>query len=488
MAPGGNGRRVTRHDAGNHRVPDSPPMRLPLAAALCLAVNGCRNHAPPASLVMDEAARPGEMWSAPLAGKTTAEPTGWLEQFGDAGLKSAVDEAMARNPDLKAAAARMAQAKARAMRAGAARFPTSDIGLRTNEDWRQVIAGPGQIIRQRQDVYALTLDVSWEVDVWGRIRNTAAAGAANAEAAAADFDAARLSLAANTGRAWCNLLEAELQTQLAERTLESFRRNLATVDSNFDKGVPGVTALDVRFARSNLAAAEANLKNRHRLQDEARRVLEGLMGHYPAGRAITSGKLPALRKAVPAGLPSTLLLRRPDIAAAERRTAAALQQAKAARKVLLPGFRLTGDARTISEDLTALLDERRLVLSFVQSMTQQLFQGGALRADIRLADAQVEELAQRYASVALVAFREVETALAAEVYLDGQIAALRKFVEESREAERLALSQYERGLTGILNVLESQRRAFDSQSSLLRAENQRLQTRLDLCLALGGGF
>jgi outer membrane protein TolC len=90
--------------------------------------------------------------------------------------------------------------------------------------------------------------------------------------------------------------------------------------------------------------------------------------------------------------------------------------------------------------------------------------------------------------VALTAFREVETALAAGVFLDGQIVALRKFAEESKEAEKLAVSQYERGLAGILNVLESQRRAFDSQSGLIRAENQRLLNRIDLCLALGGGF
>jgi outer membrane protein TolC len=268
----------------------------------------------------------------------------------------------------------------------------------------------------------------------------------------------------------------------------SFRGNLATVDSNFDKGVPGVTALDVRFARSNLASAEANLENRKRGRDESRRVLEALMGRYPGGEMATEGKLPKLRTEIPAGSPSSLLLRRPDIAAAERRTAAALQQAKASRKALLPTFRLTGDARTISEDLAELIDTDKIIKSFVKSVSQPIFQGGALRADVKLADAQVEELAQRYAAVALTAFREVETALAAGQYLEAQIVALRKFAEESKEAEKLAVSQYERGLAGILNVLESQRRAFDSQSSLIRAENQRLLNRIDLCLALGGGF
>ncbi len=449
---------------------------------------GCRAQAPLSELKLEEKAQPGVGWRAADGRKTEAEPTAWLDQFDDEGMRRAVGEAVASSPDLKAAAARMAQAEARAVRAGAPRFPTSGLGLRTNEDWRQVVAGPGAVIRQQQSVYALNVDISWEVDVWGRVRNNANAGRANAEAAAADYAAARLSLAANTARAWCNLLEAEWQTRLGENTVASFRGNLATVDSNFDKGVPGVTALDVRFARSNLASAEANLENRKRGRDESRRVLEALMGRYPAGEVATSGQLPKLRGEIPAGLPSTLLLRRPDIAAAERRTAAALQQAKASRKVLLPTFRLTGDARTISEDLAELLDTDKIIKSFVKSMSQTIFQGGALRADVKAADAQVEELAQRYASVALTAFREVETALAAGVFLDGQIVALRKFTEESKEAEKLAVSQYERGLAGILNVLESQRRAFDSQSSLIRAENQRLLNRIDLCLALGGGF
>jgi NodT family efflux transporter outer membrane factor (OMF) lipoprotein len=464
-------------------------MMMRISVLVVVAVlAGCRAQAPVAGLPLQEKAKPGAAWVASGSERMVAEPTAWLTQFDDATLRSAVTEAVEGNPDLRVAAARMVQAEARAIRSGAQRFPSAGMSLRTNEDWRQVIAGPGEIIRQRQDVYALNLDVSWEVDVWGRVRNNANAGRANAQAAAADYEAARLSLAANAARAWCNLLEAEWQARLASETVASFRKNLATVDSNFDKGVPGVTALDVRFARSSLASAEANLENRKRGRDEARRVLEGLMGRYPAGVFETSGKLPSLRRDIPVGMPSDLLLRRPDIAAAERRTAAALQTAKAARRALLPSFRITGDARTISEELMELLDEKKLVRSLVISLTQPIFQGGALRSDVKLAQAQAEELAQRYASVALTAFREVETALAAEIYLDGQIAALRRFAEESREAEKLAVSQYERGLTGILNVLESQRRAFDSQSGLIRAENQRLQTRIDLCLALGGGF
>lgn len=411
-----------------------------------------------------------------------AEPVAWLEQFDDAAMRSAVHEAIKSNPDLASAASRMRQARIREVREGAARLPSVNSGLRAGNN------GAGADNWNFETDYSLSLDVAWEADVWARLRDRTQASAAEAQAAEADFAAARLSLAANAARAWCNLLEAGQQVSLAEQSVTTFRKGLQTVDSNFNKGVPNVTALDVRLARTSLASGESNLQSRLRARDAARRNLEALLGRYPAGVIDVGGKFPALRREAPVGLPGSLLLRRPDIQAAERRVAAAFSAEAVARKALLPSIRLTGGLHTASGELSSLLDERKLVASLAQSLAQPIFAGGALKAAVQLSEEQRRELATRYAATALEAFREVETALAAERYIAGQIAAQEVFVQESAEAERLAMSQYERGLTDILRVLESQRRAFDSRSGLLRAQNQLLQARIDLCLALGGGF
>lgn len=467
------------HPISRILAPAGKPLALLL---LCGAPLSCSTPRSEDDTTLPDAAKPGTAWSAVVPGRTTAEPVGWLEQFDDAGLRAVVREAVAQNPDLRAAAARMKQARIRAVRDGAARLPEVGAGLRSGQ------SGDRATGWDFAGEYGLSLDVSWEADVWGRVRDGVAASAAGAQAAEADYAAAQLSLAANAARAWCNLLEAEQQAELGRQTVDSFRKGLKTVDSNFNKGVPGVTALDVRLARTSLASAESNLQSRLRNQDAARRSLEALLGRYPAGAVKTSGRLPSLRRDVPVGLPSTLLLRRPDILAAERRIAAARRQESAARKALLPSIRLTGGLRTASAELNDLLDERKLVANLLQSLTAPLYKGGALRAAVALSAAEREELVAGYASAAVEAFREVETAMAAERYIAAQIEAQRVFVEESSEAEKLAVSQYEKGLTDILRVLESQRRAFDSRSGLLRAQNQLLIARIDLCLSLGGGF
>lgn len=425
-------------------------------------------------------AQPGGDWTASFSGRTIAEPTAWLDQFDDASLRSAVRDAVADNPDLHAAAARMRQARIRAIRDGAARLPELNAGLRAAQGGEEATAW------DFVDDYALSLDVSWEPDVWGRIRDNVSASMAGAQAAEADFAAARLSLAANAAGAWCNLLEAEAQLALARQTVDTFRTGLNLVDGAQRRGL--AEAVDVRLARSSLAASESNLQGRLRSLDEAQRSLEALLGRYPAASTKTSGRLPSLRREVPAGLPSSLLLRRPDIFAAERRVAAALKNESAARKALLPSFRLTGGLRTTSPELHELLDERKLVANLLEGLTQPIYRGGALRAEVALSVEQRNELVSLYAATAIRAFREVETAMAAETFIVAQIKSQRTFVEESEQAEKLAISEFARGLGDALRLLESQRRAFDSKSGLLRLENQRLQSRIDLCLALGGGF
>lgn len=429
---------------------------------------------------------PGKWSAAPKVPAKAA--TGWLSDFGSAPLTSLVQQALAQNQDLRAASARVSQARAQARIAGADLWPQlgTDFNARRNQSASgQRFVGVGQ----RSNRFDLNVDVSWEVDFWGRLADQRGAAVATAEAADEDLHAAKLSLAANTVKGAVTLAEAESQVQLAEENVRIRRVHLGIVERQLDRGLEADrAALDVSLSRSDLSRAEATLASRKREADDARRGLEILLGAYPAGREAGLGGLPDVSRRVPAGLPSELLLRRPDLRAAERRMESALRDESSAKKALLPSLNLTGSAGLSTEDLTFLLNRDALVWAIAGNVAQRLFEGGRLKANIELAKARYDEALATYAGSALTAFREVETALAAEVFLREQETALENAVTEAERSVKLAAGQYDRGLADILTLLDAQQRRFDAQSSLLAVKAQRLRTRADLHLALGGEF
>jgi outer membrane protein TolC len=198
--------------------------------------------------------------------------------------------------------------------------------------------------------------------------------------------------------------------------------------------------------------------------------------------------LPEPRRNVPAGLPVALLSRRPDVLAAELRLFESLNLESAARKALLPGIRLTGDKGYSSQELADLVSVQAAVWTIASGVTQPLFQGGRLRAGAKRARARYDELLNVYAGTAQTAFREVETALAAERFLVEQQEELARAKVEAERAEQLALGQYGRGLVDVLTVLDSRQRAYDANRALVTARALRLRNRADLYLALGGAF
>jgi len=182
------------------------------------------------------------------------------------------------------------------------------------------------------------------------------------------------------------------------------------------------------------------------------------------------------------------LNRRPDLIAAERRFAASIERLKVSKKELLPTISLTANGNTGSTDLQDLLDIERLAWRIAGNLAQPIFQGGRLIAGIDLSKADRRLALELYAQAVLVAFQEVETLLAGETYLREEEEALRRAADESTSAEELAWQEYQRGLTDIITVLDSQRRAFNARSSHISVSNQRLQNRVNLHLALGGDF
>lgn len=448
--------------------------------ALALGVGACATDLP-ARPSLDPPTEIPDAWDSGDSGAVMP----WAEDIEDPRLRELIDRALARNFDLQSVVARVDAARARARIAGADRLPQADLEFTAARTKRSSIINPNAA---DNTITNLTLagELAWELDVWGRLRASTRAALAEYQAAESDLSAARLLLSANIARAWFDAVEADQQVILAGRTLNSFQNSLDLIEQRFQRGIG--TALDVRLARGNVATGRANLQLRLRLRDEALRALKVLVGEYPSTDIELARKLPQFDSRVPAGLPSELLLRRPDLRADQWRALAAGELVKASEKQLLPRFVLTASGGTASSSLHDLMDWDRLIWNLVGGITQPIFQGGRIRADIDLSRANEREILAIYAQTVLNAFAEVETSLAAEQFLTQQERALAVSVDEEKHALELAEQQYERGLVGIITLLETQRRAFNAESAWLATLNQKLQNRINIHLALGGDF
>ena len=415
----------------------------------------------------------------------------WWVSLADSTLLALIDEAVASNWDLRLAAARMASAAAQARIAGAPLRPQAQATgtasrRRQNFIGLPIPGGGGDVLASTSTNYGVSLNLSWEVDLWGRLRSGEAAALADLMASAAELRGARLSLAAQTARAYFAVIEARRQVELARESLDNQRLASAQIRERYERGLR--PSLDLRLGRTAMAAAAAALHRRVQLLDVAKRQLESLLGRYPAGALEPRAGLPAIDTDVPVGLPSELIRRRPDLVAAERRLAAADARLVQARRALYPRISLTASSGRSSQELADLLKGDFSVWNLAANLTQPLLQGGRLRGGVELARSQAEGAVAAFAQSVLRALGEVEMALAAEVYLARQEAALAVSTAEALAARRLAEERYRRGLSGLITTLESQRLAYTAESQLIAVRRQRLDNRVDLHLALGGGF
>jgi NodT family efflux transporter outer membrane factor (OMF) lipoprotein len=451
-------------------------------------VVGCAT-APPVDLPVLDVVAPDSWTARPDLGG--APDFAWWSDFGDAALDDVVRTALEQNYDLQAAAARLEQAAADSRIAAADLQPTVQVGLNGSRRKQNFIGFPipGSEDRVLSTVftnYGVSLDTTWEADLWGRLRSGARAALADLQSRAADLRGAQLSITGQTVKAWFAIAEAQQQLGLAEASVASFSTSSDQVRERFEQGLR--PSLDVRLALSNLATAEALRAQRRQQLDATARQLEVLLGRYASGTLQTPSTLPDTPPTIPGGLPAELVSRRPDLVAAERRIASATQRLNVARAELYPRFSLTGNTGTATSALADLVDGDFGVWSLLGNVLQPVFQGGRLRAGVDRAEARAAEELATYANTALLAFSEVETALAAEEFLAEREGYLETSVEQSRAAETLADDRYRTGLDDYITVLESQRLALQAEGDLIAARRQRLENRVDLYLALGGGF
>jgi len=463
-------------------------MKLGIVVLIVVLTVGCAQTLQRPQHALDVAAP--ETWSAPVA--LPESPGGdWWAYFGDPGLDGTIGQALERNFSLEAAAARIETARAQARIAGAPALPTAEVGLNRTRQRNNFIGLPipgreDEVLSTINTNIGLSLNVAWEPDVWGRVRASRLASTAELQAAEADLTGARLSLTGQVAKAWFAAIEAARQVGVAGASLESYRLSADRVRARFESGVR--PSLDLRLALTEVSRAESNLEQRRQQLDAAKRQLETLMGQYPEGAYALAEDLPRCPRGVPAGLPSELVHRRPDLQAAERRLLAADARIAQSRADLRPRFNLTGATGTATNRFQDLLSGDLLVWSLLSGVTQPLFNNGRLKAQVSQNEAAAREAAALYEDAVLTAYREVETALAADAYLAEQEAALEAATRQAIAAEQLAQQRYRAGLADIITLLQSQRTALDSESALLNLRRARLDNRVDLHLALGGGF
>lgn len=416
----------------------------------------------------------------------------WWRSFDDKRLAEIIDEALDKNYSLQGAAARIDFAAAQAEIAGADLYPSASASGNRSQRRQNFIGFPfpgadeRDVLSSTSTSYGVSLDVSWEADVWGRVRAGEAVAWADYEAAEADLRGAKQSLVAQATKAWFAALEASEQVELAQNTVNSYRATVESVRRRYESGLQ--SSLDLRLAISSLASARSLLTQNENLLDSGKRQVEVLLGRYPDAELEMVDGLPELPALPASGIPSELLSRRPDLVAAERRLFAAEGRLAQAEKNLYPSFNLTTGTGTSGRNITNLLDPDFLVWSILGNVVQPVFQGGRLRAQVRASEAAAREHLAVFSNQVLNAFLEVERALASEGFLARRQAELEDTVNQSVAALELAEERYQAGLEGFVAVLESQRRSLDSQRQLLTIKRQRLDSRVNLHLALGGGF
>jgi len=404
-------------------------------------------------------------------------PEDWVASFDDPDLMALVREALDANPTVAAALAGFESARASARSAGAARLPGLDAAFDASE--RDAPAGS-------VTTFGLRLDASWQADIWGRLTDQARAGALSAEAARADWYGARLTITANVARAWYALAEAQLQTELARRDVETRARQLEIVERRFARGV--VRSSDVRTGRSSLASSRAALAARARAEAAASRNLETLLGRYPADALRTQNGLPAIGLAPDPGAPRDLLERRPDIVAAATRLEAAGFSANAARKAMYPGLSLRASIADQASNIEDVFDGRDLIRTVSASILAPVFRGGALRAERDRAAALAEQRAADLVNTSLTALREVENALDADRRLAERVDALEIAAAEAQAALDLLERQYASGVATIFELIDAQTRLISAQGQYISARRERIDNRIGLHLAIAGDF
>lgn len=489
----GAARAPDKTPAASAMPPGRPARLLPLLAAL-LTLAGCSLAPPYQPPVVDS---PAAFKEAPAEGQwKTAEPAEnsprgeWWKAFADPTLDDLETRAAAANQDLKAAAARLAQARALQQNARSALFPQIGIGAGPT---RQRPSPASQGLAADADTSTSTLwraqaTVAYEADLFGRVSSGVDAAKASSEQRAALFHSLQLAIQADVAQAYFSLRELDALAALYADTVKLREESTRLFQHRFDEG--DISELELATARTELASARSEAIGIARQRAVAEHGLAILLGEAPAAFALPPQPLGRITLQVPAGLPSTLLERRPDIAAAERAMAAANARIGTARAAFFPRLSLTGTYGYESNELGDLFKwgSRAFVMGPLVGtlLSLPVFDGGARQAGVDQAHAAYAEEAANYRQTVLRAFKEVEDNLAHLRLLGDQTQAQNDAVDSARRAAQLSQIQYREGSVSHLKVIDADRSVLQQQRVAVQLAAEQARATVGLIRAIGG--
>ena len=482
-----------------------------IAASLCCVFTGCTVKTPPggSDILTDNAKSkiPGS-WSGSHSNGAVAP--NWISSFGDHELTRIVEDAVARNPDLAAAAANVEASRAAVRVAAAALYPSAGLKILGERQGSELHGGLGRGIdpatlgglgvessggsgetrsvdsSSQRWVYGIGIGAAWEADVWGRVRSRKAAAKADSAALEADYEFARQSLAAAVARAYFSAIEAGQQETNAQETLDLYQAYVKLTDERKNQG--HASDFELSQIKSRTAGAKETLYAAQAARAQSIRAIEVITSNYPAGKLGLRRSFPKQPGAVPSGLPSDILERRPDLIAAERRFAAAFHRVNEARTARLPRFAISSSSGLGSAQLDSVGVLDSLTWSLAAGVTQPIFFGGQLKAQQDIRTAEQKAAVASYHGAALRAFEDVEDALAGDYYLRKREGALTEMVASSSDSVKLGRDQLDQGQTDMFTILRLAGENLVAKIELTKVRGSRLRERVNLYLALGGGF
>ncbi|HEX4986230.1 MAG TPA: efflux transporter outer membrane subunit [Burkholderiales bacterium] len=421
-----------------------------------------------------------------------AQPRGkWWEAFGDEQLDALMGEVAVGNQNLAQAAAQYRQARALVQAARAGYWPgvSADASVRRSQSPSGFSSQRGNFIQSsRAPVtnYSASLDATWEIDLWGRVRRTVEADVAGAQASAADLEALRLSIQAELAQNYFQLRALDAQKQLFDDTLAAYQRSLELTRNQYAAGV--AAKVDVIQAQTQLKNTQAQAFDVDVQRAQLEHAIALLAGKPASGFSLAPAPLSAVPPEVPPGLPSSLLERRPDIAAAERRVAAANAQIGVAKAAYYPSLTLSATGGYQSSSVADWLTAPARFWSVGPALAQPLFDAGLRRAQTAQAVAAYDADVAAYRQTVLTGFKEVEDGLAALRILEQEAEVQKQAVQDARQSAALTVNQYKAGLVSYLNVVTVQAVALATERSAVDVRNRQLAAAVQLIKALGGGW
>jgi NodT family efflux transporter outer membrane factor (OMF) lipoprotein len=453
--------------------------RRSVALTLVVCLSGCAMVSPQLKPDVPVAGAWNETGPADAA---AVSPT-WWQSFGSAELSSLVAEALAGSPDLAIATERVLQAEGQVRVVGASLFPVLTAGGDTGT---RRTSGNG--ITTVASSTGLNLTASYEIDLWGKNRAAKRAAESSLSATRFDRDTAQLTLIAGVASSYFQVMALRTRLGIARENLAIAERVLELVSARARNGA--ASALDVSRQEATVLSQRAGLLPLEQLERQTLAALAVLLGRPPEGFDVKATGVADL--AVPAidpGLPSELLVRRPDLASAEATLAAANADVAAARAALLPSIQLTGSAGLVSNALVSLASGgTTAAIGIAASLLQPIFDGGRLRGQKAIAESRERELVETYRKSILSGFQDVEQALVSASRLGQQEQVQTEVQSRARESLRLAEVRYRAGADDLLTTLDAQRTLFAADDQLAQIRESRLEAAVSLYKALGGGW